>query len=230
MARTLSHGKYCGLIPTRSVAESVFITHLLQDLQVKRLNLDATAEALHRAQGREIPNKTTQARAYHAPLAQLVTHQIEAHAPAAEGSALRALKAKSDDLERAQAKLQAHGHGLELTPRKDPKDRPQHHRRQLHSPNHILLSRTMFPTPGQPMPSSTHGSPRSTRPFKNRPRKSSASFRQVSVQSNNCARPALGMDSLCPNSTELPSRPFKTSSVSGLPSPVDLAPSLNDPW
>lgn len=28
-ARTLSHGKYCGLIPTRSIAESVFITRLL---------------------------------------------------------------------------------------------------------------------------------------------------------------------------------------------------------
>ena len=46
-ARTLSHGKFCGLIPTRSVAESVFTTHLLQEIRDKRLDLDAIAEAMH---------------------------------------------------------------------------------------------------------------------------------------------------------------------------------------
>ena len=44
--------------------------------------------------------------------------QLQAHSPAvAEGSAIRALKATSDDLARAREKLQAHG--LELTPKKD---------------------------------------------------------------------------------------------------------------
>ena len=38
-ARTLSHGKYCGFIATRSVAESVFVTHLLQEIREKRLDL-----------------------------------------------------------------------------------------------------------------------------------------------------------------------------------------------
>ena len=41
-ARTLSHGKYCGLIPTRSIAESVFTTHLLQEIRENRLDLDWT--------------------------------------------------------------------------------------------------------------------------------------------------------------------------------------------
>lgn len=116
-ARTLSHGKYCGLIPTRSIAESVFImrTHLLQDLQDKRPDLDATTEALHRAKGNEIPNKTTQA--------ELVTNHLAADAPAAaEGSASRELKAKTEDLARAHAiKLMANG--LQLTARKDTKNR-----------------------------------------------------------------------------------------------------------
>ena len=114
----LSHGKFCGLIPTRSVAESVFTTHLLQEIRDKRLDLDAIAEAMHTKAGATIPNKTTQARAFHSPLITLLTDQLQAHAPAvAEGSALRALKTTSDDLARAREKLQAHG--LELTPKKD---------------------------------------------------------------------------------------------------------------
>ena len=117
-ARTLSHGKFCGLIPTRSVAESVFTTHLLQEIRDKRLDLDAIAEAMHTKAGTTIPNKTTQARAFHSPLITLLTDQMQAHSPAvAEGSAIRALKATSDDLARAREKLQAHG--LELTPKKD---------------------------------------------------------------------------------------------------------------
>ena len=116
--RGRSHGKFCGLIPTRSVAESVFTTHLLQEIRDKRLDLDAIAEAMHTKAGTTIPNKTTQARAFHSPLITLLTDQLQAHAPAvAEGSALRALKATSDDLARAREKLQAHG--LELTPKKD---------------------------------------------------------------------------------------------------------------
>ena len=117
-ARTLSHGKFCGLIPTRSIAESVFTTHLLQEIRDRRFDLDAIAEALHTAQGTTIPNKTTQARAFHAPLIAHITEQLQTHAPAAaEGSALRALKSTTDDLARARQKLQAHG--IELTPRKD---------------------------------------------------------------------------------------------------------------
>ena len=96
-ARTLSHGKYCGLIPTRSIAESVFVTHLLQEIREKRFDLDAIA------QGQEVPNKTTQARAFHAPLINLLTQQLQTHSPAAaEGTALRALKATTDKLARAK--------------------------------------------------------------------------------------------------------------------------------
>ena len=65
------------------------------------------------SKGTTAPNKTTQARAFHAPLIALLTKQLQTH----EGSALRALKATSDDLARAREKLQAHG--IELTPRKE---------------------------------------------------------------------------------------------------------------
>ena len=80
--------------------------------------LDAIAEAMHTKAGTTIPSKTTQARAFHSPFITLLTDQMQAHSPAvAEGSAIRALKATSDDLARAREKLQAHG--LELTPKKD---------------------------------------------------------------------------------------------------------------
>ena len=78
-ARTLSHGKYTGFIATRSVAESVFVTHFLQDLREKRLDLDAIAETLHTKQGTDIPSKTTQARAFHAPLINLLIQQLQTH-------------------------------------------------------------------------------------------------------------------------------------------------------
>ena len=52
------------------------------------------------------------------PTTRLVTNHLAAHAPAAaEGSAIRELKAKREDLERAQAKLQANR--LALSPRKE---------------------------------------------------------------------------------------------------------------
>ena len=110
-ARTLSHAKYTGFIAARSVAESVFVTHLLQEIREKRLDLDGIAETLHTTQGTDIPSKTTQARAFHAPLINLLTQQLQSHSPApAEGTALRA----NDELARAKQKL--HNLGNPLTP------------------------------------------------------------------------------------------------------------------
>lgn len=153
-AHTLSHGKYCRLIPTRSIAESVFTTRLLQEVRDKRLDLDAIAEK----HSMDIPNKTTQARAYHAPLIQLLIHQLETHAPAAaEGSALRALKATANDFERAQAKLQAHG--LELTPRKDAGIRPSAPSARPHINLQILRMSFSHPTHRSKMMSLKHGPP-----------------------------------------------------------------------
>ena len=39
------------LVPTRSIAESVFLTHLVQQIREQRIDLDATADALHRSEG-----------------------------------------------------------------------------------------------------------------------------------------------------------------------------------
>ena len=42
-ARTLSNGKFTGFMATRSIAESVFVTHFLQQLRENRLDLTLTA-------------------------------------------------------------------------------------------------------------------------------------------------------------------------------------------
>ena len=117
-ARTLSNGKFTGFIATRSIAESVFVTLFLQQLREHRLDLDGIAEALHTQQSTDVPNKTTHARAFHAPLIKLLIDQLQTHSPApAEGSALRALKTTNDELARARQKL--HDLGNPLTPVKN---------------------------------------------------------------------------------------------------------------
>ena len=117
-ARTLSNGKFTGFIATRSIAESVFVTLFLQQLRENRLDLDGIAEALHTQQSTDVPNKTTHARAFHAPLIKLLIDQLQTHSPApAEGSALRALKNTNDELARARQKL--HDLGNPLTPVKN---------------------------------------------------------------------------------------------------------------
>ena len=100
-ARALSHGKYCGLIPTRSVAESVCSSHTFFKICATSgwTYIDAATEA-----GCQSPSCP-----------------CSSSSRAAGGSAIRELKAKSEDFERAQAKLMAYG--LQLTPRKDAKER-----------------------------------------------------------------------------------------------------------
>ena len=121
-ARALSNGKYTSLVPTRSIAESVFLTHLIQQVREQHLDLDATADALHRAAGKAPPSKTSDARAFTQPLIDVILATIHQHAPApAEVSAIRQLHTKEAELQRAREKLQAHGLGLspqKTTPRR----------------------------------------------------------------------------------------------------------------
>ena len=97
-------------------ATSPFIaTHFLQELREKRLDLGGIAETLHTKERTDIPSKTTHARAFHAPLINLLIQQLQSHSPApAEGTALRALKNTTDELARAKQKL--HNLGEPLTP------------------------------------------------------------------------------------------------------------------
>ena len=110
-ARSLSNNKYTSLVPTRSIAESVFLTHLIQQIREQNTDLDATADALHRSEGRTPPSKTTDARAFMQPLMDVTLATTRHHAPA---PADRQLHSKEAELQRATEKLQAHG--LQLSP------------------------------------------------------------------------------------------------------------------
>ena len=59
-------------MPTRSIAESVFLTHLIQQIREQHIDLDATAEALHRTAGHVPPSKTTEAKAFMQPLMDIL--------------------------------------------------------------------------------------------------------------------------------------------------------------
>ena len=165
-ARTLSNGKYTGFIATRSIAESVFVTHLLQELREKRLDLDGIAETLHTKQGTDIPSKTTQARAFHAPLIKLLIQQRQTHSPApAEGTALHALKNTTDELARAR----------HMRP-------PRHHQNRQPFPMfcnpHTQHCKMISPKVGI-TPRSNTGSPPSTPPSRKPPMRSCACCKRV---------------------------------------------------
>ena len=98
-ARSLSNGKFTSLVPTRSIAESIFLTHLIQHIREQHIDLDATAEALHRTAGNVPPAKTTEAKAFAQPLMDILLTALREHAPApAEGSAIRQLHTREAEL------------------------------------------------------------------------------------------------------------------------------------
>ena len=100
-ASSLSNGKFTSLAPTRSIAESVFLTHLIQQIREQRIDLDATAEALRRTAGNVPPAKTTEAKAFMQPLMDILLAALREHAPApAEGSAIRQLHTREAELQR----------------------------------------------------------------------------------------------------------------------------------
>ena len=120
-ARSLSNGKFTTLVPTRSIVESVSLTHLIQQIREQHIDLDATAEALHRTAGNVPPAKTTEAKAFMQPLMDLLLAVLREHAPApAEGSAIRQLHTREAELQRAKEKLEAHGLHPPLTTRGSP--------------------------------------------------------------------------------------------------------------
>ena len=66
--RTLSQGRYTGIVATRSIAEAVFTSQLLTDIRAHHLDIDNIAEYLHQQAHQPIPNKTTDAKQFTQPL------------------------------------------------------------------------------------------------------------------------------------------------------------------
>ena len=121
--RTLSQGRYTGIVTTRSIAEAVFTSQLLPEMRAHNLDIDSIAEYLHQQADQSIPNKTTEAKQFMQPLISRIIDFLRGLTPpAGEGTALRKLQLQTDrlqqqesELQRARDKLKTHGIGLTPT-------------------------------------------------------------------------------------------------------------------
>ena len=81
--RALSEGRFVGIICAKSVAESVFGSQILKTFRDQGIDIDATAESLHRqlAPQQGIPNRTDKPIEFMAPLVQFIADKLKAQCP-----------------------------------------------------------------------------------------------------------------------------------------------------
>ena len=78
MIRGLSHGKFTGVVLTKSIAESVLTARLLSALREKKVDIDETVKAMHRDKSaKSIPDKTSEATKFIQPLVDVVMQQLQ---------------------------------------------------------------------------------------------------------------------------------------------------------
>ena len=115
--RALSEGRFMGVVPTRSIPESVFLSQLVKAMRDAAFDLDAIAESMHRKNhpSSAVPNKVDKPAEFMQPLVQLLVDQIASVAPAKQDTAaMRQLQEVQTQLHAAQAKLRQAG--VSLTP------------------------------------------------------------------------------------------------------------------
>ena len=78
MIRGLSHGKFTGVVLTKSIAEIVLAARLLSALREKRVDIDETVKAIHKDTTKKtIPDKTSEATKFIQPLVDMVMEQLQ---------------------------------------------------------------------------------------------------------------------------------------------------------
>ena len=106
--RALSEGRFVGIICAKSVAESVFGSQILKTLRDQGIDIDATAESLHRqlAPQQGIPNRTDKPIEFMAPLVQFIADKLKAQCPVKQDTAaMRKLQETEAKLQAAKTKL-----------------------------------------------------------------------------------------------------------------------------
>eukprot|EP00435_Cladocopium_sp_Y103_P031608 s1590_g8.t1 len=106
--RTLSAGRFVGLVPTRSVAESVFVSQLLRTSREANLDIDSIAEHLHRikAPTAPVPSKQEAPVDFISPVVVSAVDLLKQIQPVRQdGLALRRVQSLEAQLKEAQAKL-----------------------------------------------------------------------------------------------------------------------------
>ena len=76
--RLLSQGKFTGVVATRSVAESVFLSQSVKALRERNVDLDAAAEASHKG---PTPSKISDPLRFFEPLIPSVLKEIRSKVP-----------------------------------------------------------------------------------------------------------------------------------------------------
>ena len=104
--RLVSEGRFQGIVWTRSVQESVFVTSLLKKIRDAHLNIDDVARTFFT---QDVPDKHKDSAKFMGPLAEELFQAMQARAPSQD-------PAIADELSRARAKLAAAG--IQLTPSK----------------------------------------------------------------------------------------------------------------
>lgn len=106
--RTLSAGRFVGLVSTRSVAESVFLSQLLRSIREANLDIDSIAEHLHRTKAptAPVPSKQDSPVEFISPVVSSVVDLLKQIQPVRqEGLALQRVQSLEAQLKEAQAKL-----------------------------------------------------------------------------------------------------------------------------
>ena len=76
--RGLSHGKFTGVVLTKSIAESVLTARLLAAIREKKIDIDETVKATHKDKLKKtIPDKTNEATKFIQPLVDVVLQQLQ---------------------------------------------------------------------------------------------------------------------------------------------------------
>ena len=117
--RLLSHGRFISTVPTRSVAESVFVSQLLAAVRKNHVDLDAVAEAVWKEQNpeRAAPAKNVDAPSLYAPFVDKILGLVKQYSPEERGSqASQQVVELRTRLEKRENQLRAQG--VELSPAK----------------------------------------------------------------------------------------------------------------
>lgn len=118
--RLLSQGKFTGVVATRTVAESVFLSQMVKSLRDQNVDLDVAAEACHKG---PIPSKTSDPIRFFQPFIQNLVDEVKNKIPIeASLEQIHKLADTEAQLAKAQQKLQQHG--IQMTPQRNTSNTP----------------------------------------------------------------------------------------------------------
>ena len=117
--RIFSHGRFISTAPTKSVAETVFVAHLLSLVRKHHLDLDGAAEIAWVQQNPQanLPSKTSDVAALYHPLLTQLLQVLQKYAPVESSSkATQEMVALKTQLAKREQQLRAQG--VEISPAK----------------------------------------------------------------------------------------------------------------